>query len=156
MSFMTLFSCLIKYYHIMSINIVPPRRQWMDYRCRLVRKFIHCFGAWRPRGKMDLSYSFRPLRLDFFQSALLLSMLTHLFLSSSLSLSYFILAVPIRRCLGKHSCMSSSFPIVILNDTWFFPTVQQVLTGEGGLGSCCIVSEELLEIHQGVQKSFGR
>ena len=59
-----------------------------------------------------------------FVPALLLSMLTHLFLSSSLSLSYFILAVPIRKCLGKHSCMSSSFPIFILNDTSFFPTVQ--------------------------------
>ena len=29
-----------------------------------------------------------------------------------------------RKCLGKHSCMSSSFPIVILNDTSFFSTVQ--------------------------------
>ena len=55
--------------------------------------------------------------------SLLLSMLTHLFLSS-LSLSSLILAVPMRKCLGKHSCMSSSFPIVILNDTSFFPTVQ--------------------------------
>ena len=66
----------------------------------------------------------RPLGLHFFMPALLLSMLTHLFLFSSLSLSYFILAVPMRKCLGKHSCMSSSFPIVILNDTCFFPIVQ--------------------------------
>ena len=51
-------------------------------------------------------------------------MLTHLFLSSSLSLFYCILAVPMRKCLEKHSCRSSSFPIVILNDTSFFPTVQ--------------------------------
>ena len=50
-------------------------------------------------------------------------MLTHLFLSSSLPLSYFILAVPMRKCFGKHSCMSS-FPIPILNDTSFFPAVQ--------------------------------
>ena len=35
-------------------------------------------------------------------------------------LIYFILAVPMRKCLGKHSCMSNSFPIVILNDTSFF------------------------------------
>ena len=27
----------------------------------------------------------------------------------SVSLSYFIYAVPIRECLGKHSCMSSNF-----------------------------------------------
>ena len=56
--------------------------------------------------------------------ALLLSILTPLLPSSSVSLSYFVLAVPMRKCLGKHSCMSSSFPIVILNDTSFFHTVQ--------------------------------
>ena len=50
-----------------------------------------------------------------FLSALLLSILTPLFLpSSSVSLSYFILAVPMREC------MSSSFPIAILNGTCFF------------------------------------
>ena len=40
------------------------------------------------------------------------------------SLSYFVLAVPMRECLGKHSCMSSPFPIAIQNGTCFFPTVQ--------------------------------
>ena len=53
---------------------------------------------------------------SFFVPALLLSILTPLFLhSSSASLCYFMLYVPIRKCLGKHLCMSSSFPIVILN-----------------------------------------
>ena len=48
-----------------------------------------------------------------------------LFLPSSVTLSYFILAVPMCECLGKHSCMSSSFPIAILNGTTcFFPTAQ--------------------------------
>ena len=28
----------------------------------------------------------------------------------------FHLAVPMRKCLGKHSCMSSAFPIAKLND----------------------------------------
>ena len=37
--------------------------------------------------------------------------------SSSVSLSYFILAVPMRECLGKHVCMSSPYPIAILNGT---------------------------------------
>ena len=37
-------------------------------------------------------------------------------------------------CLGKHSCMSTTFPIVILNDTSFFPTVQlQVHKRESGV-----------------------
>ena len=40
-----------------------------------------------------------------------------LFLPSS---SYFILAVPMRECLGKHSCMSSPCPIAILNGTFHF------------------------------------
>ena len=34
-----------------------------------------------------------------------------------LCLSCFYLAVPMRGCLGKHSCMSSPFPIAILNET---------------------------------------
>ena len=52
--------------------------------------------------------------------ALLISILTPRFLPSSVSLSYFILAVPMRECLGKHPCMSSPFPIAILNGTFFF------------------------------------
>ena len=51
----------------------------------------------------------------------------HLRLSSHflsfVSLSYFILAVPMRECLGKYSCMSSRFNIAILNSTYFFPIV---------------------------------
>ena len=35
-------------------------------------------------------------------------------------LSYLSLAVPMRNCFGKHSCMSSLFPIAILNGTFFF------------------------------------
>ena len=61
----------------------------------------------------------------FFVPALLLSILALLFLrSSSVSLSYFIFAYPCCECLGNHKCMSSTFPIAILNGTFFFPTVQ--------------------------------
>ena len=42
------------------------------------------------------------------------------------SLSYFILAVPMRKRLGKHSCMSSPFPIAILNGTFFFRSVKEM------------------------------
>ena len=57
--------------------------------------------------------------------ALLLSILMPPFLPYlSVSLSYFILAVPMSKCLGKHSFMSSPFPIAILNIPCFFPTVQ--------------------------------
>ena len=53
-----------------------------------------------------------------FVSAVLLSTFILLFLlSSSVSLSNFYLAVPMCRCLGKHLCMSSPFPIAILNGT---------------------------------------
>ena len=56
-----------------------------------------------------------------FVSAVLISIFILLFLpSSSVSLSNFYLAVPMRGCLGKHSCMSSPFgpfPIAILNGT---------------------------------------
>ena len=84
------FPYLIKYYHIMFIIIVF----WLD--------------------------SDSPSAL-FFVPALLLSILSPLFLpSSSDSLSYFILAVPMRECLGNHWSMSSSFPKAILNCTCFF------------------------------------
>ena len=61
----------------------------------------------------------------FFVPALLFSILTPLFAPpSSVSLSYFILAVPMRKCLGKHSCMSSPFPIAIMNGTFYFRSVK--------------------------------
>ena len=63
----------------------------------------------------------RPSGLILFVPALLLFMLTPLFLpSSSDSLSYFVLAVPMRECLENHSCMSSPCPIAILNGTFLF------------------------------------
>ena len=50
---------------------------------------------------------------------------TPLFLPpSSISLSYFILAVPMRKCMGKHSWMSSPFLITILNATFCFRSVK--------------------------------
>ena len=60
----------------------------------------------------------RPSGLLLFVPAVLFSTLTPLFCpSSSVSLTYFVLAVPMRECLGKHSCTSSPFPIAILNGT---------------------------------------
>ena len=62
----------------------------------------------------------------FFVPALLLSILAPLYLhSSSVSLYYFILGVPIRQCLEKHSCMSFPFPIAILNGIFFFALWKQ-------------------------------
>ena len=53
-----------------------------------------------------------------------LSLLLSYFIFLLLCLVSVLLAVPMRECLGKHSCMSSSFPIAILNGTGFFPSVQ--------------------------------
>ena len=39
--------------------------------------------------------------------------------SSSVSLSYLILAVPMRECWGERSCMSSPFRIAVLNGKFF-------------------------------------
>ena len=39
--------------------------------------------------------------------------------SSFVSLSYFFLAVLMRKCVGKHLCMSSTFPTAILNGLLF-------------------------------------
>ena len=91
------FPFLIKFYQIMFIIIVF----WL--------------GCDRPSG------------LLLFVPAVLFSILTPLFCpSSSVSLSNFILAVPRRECLWKHSCMSSPFPIAILNGTSsFLSSVQE-------------------------------
>ena len=64
-------------------------------------------------------------RHDFFSmSTILHSLLTPLYVpASTVSVSYFILAVPMRKWLRKHACTSSPFPIAILNGTCFFPTV---------------------------------
>ena len=52
--------------------------------------------------------------LTFSVTALLLSIFTLVFLlSSSVSLSFYILAVPMRECSWEQSCMSSSFPIAM-------------------------------------------
>ena len=55
--------------------------------------------------------------LSLVSAVLLSSFILLLLPSSSVSLSNFYLAVPMRRCLRKHSCMSSPFPIAILNGT---------------------------------------
>ena len=57
----------------------------------------------------------RPLGFLYFVPALLLSIFTIFALrTSSVSLSYFILAVPVPTCWGEHSCMSSTFFIAML------------------------------------------
>ena len=94
--FIVIFPFLIKFYQIMFIIIV--------FR----------LGCDRLSG------------LLLFVPVVLFSILTPLFcISSSVSLSYFILAVPMRGCLGKHSCMSSLFPIAILNGISSFLSLVQ-------------------------------
>ena len=61
-------------------------------------------------GRRDFFFSWT---LYFFPYSRLFSYLLRLFL-------YFILAVYMRECLGKHSSMSSPFPIAILNGTFVF------------------------------------
>ena len=88
------FLYLLKSYHIMFIII----------------------SFWLGSGRLDL-FTFVPALL--LSMSRLSSYLIRLFL-----LSYFIRAVPIRECLGKHSCMSFTFSIAILNCTCFFLIVQ--------------------------------
>ena len=58
--------------------------------------------------------------LFFFMSAVLISSFILLFLpSSSVSLSNLNHAVPMRKCSGEHSCMSSRFPIFYIHTEWY-------------------------------------
>ena len=73
--------------------------------------------------------------LLFFRARFSFFPYSRLFLPSScVSLPYFILAVPMRECLGKHSCTSSSFPIAILNGTSFFRQCNYKCTKENSVG----------------------
>ena len=68
-----------------------------------------------------------PSVLLFFVSVVLPSILTPLFLpSSSVSLPYAILAVAMRECFWKHSCMSYTFPTAILCGTCLFRQAKYV------------------------------
>ena len=69
----------------------------------------------------------RPTGLLLFAPAVLFYLIiTPLFCPcSSVSSSYFILSVPMRECLGKHSCMISPFPIAIMNGTSSFLSLVQ-------------------------------
>ena len=84
---------------------------------------LHLFIAWTSRRIVvsdgrDWTRQSDWTGLLFFVSAVLLFTIILLFLlPSAVSLSYFNLAVPMRKCLGKHSCMSSTFSIAILNGT---------------------------------------
>ena len=65
---------------------------------------------------------------SFYHMPVLLNcILTPLFFpSSSVSLSYLILAVPKRECLGKHSRTSFTFLIAIMNETLFFRSARAI------------------------------
>ena len=79
----------------------------------------------------------------FFPYSRLFSYLLCLFLYL-ISLSYFVLAVPLREGLEKHSWMSSSCPVAILSGTCFFPTVQlqvhNVYSERKTRNSCAVVN----------------
>ena len=103
----------------------------MDYRCRLgsLGNSSTALGSSDPEGTVCLSCSW-PSGLRFFLPTLFIFRADYatpacvflLFL-----LSYFNLAVPMRRCSGEHSFMSSTFSIAVLNGTFFF----SLCAGEG-------------------------
>ena len=117
--------CLFKLSSIVQQALPPPRRGGVaDEKCRLVRQLIHCYGALRSREDGRPELLFRPLGLLFFFRAHITSFHTDSFLITCVSLSYFILAVDMLECLGKHSCTSCIFGIAILNGNCFYVTAQ--------------------------------
>ena len=84
---------------------------------------IHCFGAYQclGDGRLELQQPFR-IFLCVFALLLSYSFSTPLFLPYFVYLSYFIIfsiLVLMSKCLGKHSRMSFTFPLTILNGTCF-------------------------------------
>ena len=82
----------------------------MDYMCRLgsLGNSSTASGSSDPMGK-QVRATFRPRGAYFFLPAVHLSISSLLFSQYSSSMSHFILAVNMSTCLGKHSCMSSTF-----------------------------------------------
>ena len=65
-------------------------------------------SPWLQLGRRDINFS-----------ASCTSFHIHSFISSfifSVSMSYYIIAVSLHKCLEKHSCISFTFPIAILNE----------------------------------------
>ena len=87
----------------------------MDYRCRLglLGNSSTAAGHSDPCSTCRSELQLGRLDFFFFVPALLLSILTPLFSHSSVSLSYFILAVPMREFFVKHSCMNFTFSITM-------------------------------------------
>ena len=89
----------------------------MNYRCRLgsFGNSSTASGSSRPEGTKGSSYIVKAKGLIFFVPSVL-----YMF---TLLLCFFVIfrsSVIMQKCLGKHSCMSSPFPIAILNGTCFF------------------------------------
>ena len=104
---------MIFYFSIVQVNFVFYKLNFIV----LFPNFIKCYHV------MFIIIVFwlgndRPSGL-FFMHVFLSILMPLFFLSSSVSLAYFIL-VSIRECLGKHSFMSSPFSITILNGSCFF------------------------------------
>ena len=53
-----------------------------------------------------------------------------------LFLSYFFIVVPMHKCLDKHLCMSSTFPLARLNGTCFLSSNKTVVWS-GSRAECC-------------------
>ena len=76
----------------------------------------------------------RPLGFVFV--ATVLSIFTLLcMLLFSVFLCYFKIAVPMRKCSEEHACMSSTFPLAILNGTCFFRPVKAMKIGNDALST---------------------
>ena len=116
-------------YYVYYNCIFPVMEQWMDFMCRL-DSFCNsstASGVTTSGGRYRNELWIRPSgRLFSFVPALFLYILILPFLPSSVFLYYFILAVPMREYLWKHSwvCSTFSFAILIGNCFCFLPSVQ--------------------------------
>ena len=107
------------------IVFFPHRVLRMDYRFRLgslgysftSSELSDSWGTVGPRYILGRRHYF-----FYFVLTLLFPILAPRVLPFSSVSSYFILAVPMRECFGKHSCMSYTFLIAMLNGTRFIPT----------------------------------
>ena len=100
--------CTVANKFLYSSLRTPMQGQWMYYRC--IQPLLRGVAT---RWERQVQSTVRPTGRLFLVPAVL-PIFTLLLSSSSVSFSYFILAVAMLKCLKKHSCMSSTFPIAKL------------------------------------------
>ena len=123
MSCVTVLHCQLQLYSFgwldVHLHLAPFHCPWINKGVVWVYQKIHtALQRVAVPGDEGPSYMSLGYRTDFFMCLFYFFLYALYF--SIVSLSYFIFAVPVRKCSREHSCRSYSFPIPILKSSSIF------------------------------------